>query len=338
MDDILDRKSGNSADINFLLTLMLQNAGIEAYPVLLSTRGHGIIQSLYPIVDQFDYVITKAVVGKRTFFMDATDRFRRYDLLPTRALNHTGFLLNQNKYEWVTIEPSGKDKRETVIDAVLSPEGAVRARAEMRFAEYGAARQLEQYSGKKQGDYIKDLFSTETSGLAADSFQVDQSDSLSSRFIVRANLTAPAYAQTLNDFIYFNPFLTGRRKENPFKLEKRTFPVDFAYPLSTAYTATITLPDGYAVKDPPAELTLRLPANGGSYRRTVNAADNRVTVIEQFEINQVVFQPKHYAGLRSFYEQIVAAENEQLILEKKKPPVSLPDPPAPAKRNSNGKK
>ncbi|WNH13564.1 hypothetical protein [Thalassobellus suaedae] len=42
-------------------------------------------------------------------------------------------------------------------------------------------------------------------------------------------------ADVIDDKIYFSPLFFLKTKENPFKLEKREFPVDFGYPSSTSY-------------------------------------------------------------------------------------------------------
>ncbi len=326
IDNILESKTGSSADINLLLTLMLREAQIDARPVLLSTRQNGKIQTMYPIVNQFDYVITRALVGKSVFLMDATDRFRPYYLLPQRALNHTGLLVKDDKYEWINIEPVGKGKQITVVNAALDIDGSLSGTVQMSFSDYSASYQRGRHSGEKQEDYVKHLFKTETSGISVDSFQVDRKDSLSASFRVDARIASPAYGQVLNEFIYFNPFVVDRARENPFKLEKRIFPVDFAYPLTNTYTVNLEIPKGYAVKELPKDVSLRLPMNGGMYSKFAQAKENGVQLVERLEIGQVIFSPGEYAGLRKFYEQIVAAENEQLVLQKK-PSETQPLPP-----------
>ena len=51
--DLLSSKTGNSAEINLFLAGMLNAAGIEAYPVITSTRSNGKIQSDYPFLQPF---------------------------------------------------------------------------------------------------------------------------------------------------------------------------------------------------------------------------------------------------------------------------------------------
>ncbi len=70
---VLDDKKGNSAEINLLMASMLDKAGIEAHPVLISTRDHGFIRQNMPVVSQFNYVLCLAKVGDKNILLDATD-------------------------------------------------------------------------------------------------------------------------------------------------------------------------------------------------------------------------------------------------------------------------
>jgi hypothetical protein len=60
--DFLKSKTGNCAEINLFLAGMLNSAGIDAYPVLLSTRMHGKLNKDYPLYNSFNYVIVQAII------------------------------------------------------------------------------------------------------------------------------------------------------------------------------------------------------------------------------------------------------------------------------------
>ena len=53
----LKTRQGNVAEINLLLTAMLRKAGIEADPMILSTRDNGIANTSYPLISEYNYVI-----------------------------------------------------------------------------------------------------------------------------------------------------------------------------------------------------------------------------------------------------------------------------------------
>jgi hypothetical protein len=48
----------------------------------------------------------------------------------------------------------------------------------------------------------------------------------------------------------------------------------------------------------------------------MEAQDTVLTVRTQLEINRSIFEPKHYTLLRAFYEQVVAAGAEQVVLKQ----------------------
>src|SRR5205814_654382 len=45
---VLEDKKGSSSEINLLIVCMLQKAGVNAHPVLLSTRKHGVVNPFWP--------------------------------------------------------------------------------------------------------------------------------------------------------------------------------------------------------------------------------------------------------------------------------------------------
>jgi transglutaminase-like putative cysteine protease len=315
MDDLLETQVGNSADVNLLLTLMLRHAGVVANPVLLSTRSHGKIQTLYPIVDQFNYVICKAEIGNREFLLDATDRFRPYTVLPEAALNHVGFLLKDNTYEWISIEPTGKGKAVFAVNASLSQNGSLSGKVEAAFYDYSASYQRNLLGGKKPTSYVEDLLNAASSGLTVNSHVVNDKDSVGATFLVNADISSASYGQKLDEFVVFHPFVVDRATKNPFQLESRTFPVDFAYPVSATCATNIALPEGWTVKELPKDVNLRLPKERGTYSRLMQLDENLLQVAERLEINNVVFEPAEYPALREFFQRIIAAKNEQVLME-----------------------
>ena len=60
-------KHGNSAELNLLLLVMLQKVGISAYPVILSTRDHGLLSPVHATLSDCNYVIVKAIIDKTLF-------------------------------------------------------------------------------------------------------------------------------------------------------------------------------------------------------------------------------------------------------------------------------
>lgn len=87
-------KIGNCADINLMLTAMLGYSGLQAHPVLISTRSNGI--NFFPSTEGFNYVIAGVETPTGIALLDATDEFSTINVLPLRDLNWIGRLIRKD--------------------------------------------------------------------------------------------------------------------------------------------------------------------------------------------------------------------------------------------------
>lgn len=86
-------KTGNVAEINLMLTSMLRYAGLEANPVLISTRSNGI--AYYPTIAAFNYVVSAVDISGELVLLDATEKYSNINVLPFRDLNWIGRLVKK---------------------------------------------------------------------------------------------------------------------------------------------------------------------------------------------------------------------------------------------------
>jgi hypothetical protein len=117
--------------------------------------------------------------------------------------------------------------------------------------------------------------------------------------------------------IYIDPFITSKTSENPFKSEKREYPVDFGSASDEIYILNLKVPDNIIVDELPLTKVLTLPDNGGKYTYNVAQIGNTITVTSMLSINKAIFTQMEYPILREFYSQVVAKQTEQIVLKKK---------------------
>ena len=99
----LKEKHGSCADINLFTIGLLNAVGIEAYPVLSSTRSHGKIKYDYPYSHFFNYVLIYAKVDGKTILSDATDPLNDNQRIPVRCINDKGLVIEKDKQNWVKL-------------------------------------------------------------------------------------------------------------------------------------------------------------------------------------------------------------------------------------------
>lgn len=317
LDDVFAAKTGNSGEIAMILISMLRITGIEAHPVLVSTRSHGKIQDIYPIVSQFNHVLAYAAVGEREYLLDAISPSHPFGLLSVDALNHTGLAIVEGSAQWIPIVPQMKFQHQAVVNLALSEDGLMVGDLQCVDSQYGALEKRNFLRNKNETEMVKAMLKADENGLAVDSFTVSNKTELDKPIVVRGYISSSTYANRSGDFIYINPIVLNRASTNPLKLKGRKFPIDMPYARDEHRTTNLTIPDGYTANELPPSTSLRLSDNGAEYRRLVQAVGNSIQLVSRFTFQKTSFEPERYKELQEFFEGVVALESEQIVLKKK---------------------
>src|SRR5690606_4831561 len=161
-------KTGNVAEINLMLTAMLRYAGLNANPVLVSTKSHGI--PLFPTTDGFNYVIS-AIEGNDTrILLDATDKYAMPNVLPKRALNWMGRLIRKNGSS-VEVDLTASNLSSQVVNMIvkINEEGSIEGKIRKNFTNHIALNFLDENSGMANEAYLEKLENT-YSGIQIDGY------------------------------------------------------------------------------------------------------------------------------------------------------------------------
>jgi transglutaminase-like putative cysteine protease len=322
VDDVLESKKGSSAEITFLLLSLLKSVGIEGDPVILSTRDNGIIQDLYPIVSQFNYVLARVTIGSHYYYLDATDPLRPVELLPTKVLNTRGLVIKRDSIVWVRLTSTKCCVDVSLGMITLTPDGSIAGTLEDSDQDYAALFTRRGLKDKKDVDVAKKEFDADQMGIAIDSVSITGKDSIAAPLKMKAWISSSTYAQSSGDMIYINPHILHRSTDNPFKSKVRKFPIDYSYPRSYASTVVLVLPDSFAVKALPPDRSLYVGSSFLTYSQRVKSDSSQVRITNKLEIRETTIKPARYDELKNFYSQIVAIESGQLVLERIKPPAA----------------
>jgi transglutaminase-like putative cysteine protease len=316
-DDVIESRKGNSSDIAILLISMLKSAGIKADPVVLSTRSNGYIQTLYPIVSQFNYVIARAYIPEdsSSYLLDATNPYRPYDLLPSKILNVTGLVIKEGAPEWITITSNKVSSRLSSINVNVQSDGTIKGTFEINLTNYEGLEFRSDNDEKSNIEACKNYFELGSTGISIDSVTIEGRKS-EGNIKIRGQFNSPEYAQVSNNTIYLNPCIIFKLKNNPFKTEHRHFPVDYGYKRTTTDLITINFPEGFNLKDTYGAIKYNLD-KFASYTSNGQLIDgNKIQIINKTEIKETLIAPDYYDALKSFYSKIVESQGKMLVLDK----------------------
>lgn len=311
-----DKGSGSSADINLTLITFLKGAGLEAYPVALSTRANGIIPVSHPSLSGFNYVVAMAVVDGKRILLDATEPFAGVNQLPERCLNDNGRIIDVAKSDWVNLSQNATSYQMIFGNFKLDAEG--RFDGSVEFVENGYAAWDRRNLFKKHNDdeAFKEAVEKEYNGLEISEFTITGVDSIYNQLKGVYQVSIEDKTDQMGDMMVFNPLLVFSDNENPFKLENREYPVEFPYPSRRRVIISYALPAEYKVESLPAPT--RMVAEDKSFQFTFNASqvNNVVQIVHDFSLNKMLFLPQDYETIKKLFAAVVNKHNEKIVLKR----------------------
>jgi hypothetical protein len=306
---IIKEKTGNSAELNLLLLGLLKKAGIEAKPVVLSTRSHGIINVNYPFQQFLNYVIVK-IDGEKDLFLDATESMLPYNELPVRCLNVKGLLVEKDSEQWLDIQQEDLALTEKHFDIHCQKDlTSVNAKVSYTAYAYDALEYRKTYYGDVQN--LKDFFSKKEGNITGN-IDVQSYEDVEQAFVF--SFDTQTQINKTSDKLFIAPFLNQAPKENIFRQDQRTLPVDMIYRHAGTYVSTIEIPEGYKVEPWPQEKSYNNKTVIIQYK--AEQKGNAIEVTAHYEFKKSIYEAKDYPILKVSYNEIIKLFNEMIVLSK----------------------
>lgn len=326
-----EEAEGDNADINVTLAQFLKEAGFQVYPVVLSTRRHGYLNRYVPLVKQFNYMIVCVIIDDKKILLDATDKFRPYNVLPTRVMNGEGFMVTEAEGVWVDLRENGEMNSKTVsgefgfnedldgLEGKMEIDFSSMAASNLRSSIYAEREKAENDVEEEEEEDDEE----ETEGLddyktgEVENLEVENVDDVDQTLRVKYDFTTEADINVIGDKIFLSPVLLKHVDENPFKLENRLFPVELPTPIADTYLFKIKIPEGYEVEELPKSQNMVLPKGGGKYMFIAGQQGDEIQIMIRLSLSKTQYTPENYSALKELFNQVVAKQQEQIVLKEK---------------------
>jgi len=307
-------KSGNTADINLMLTSMLRYAGLTANPVLVSTRSNGI--SFYPNRNAFNYVITAVEMADGYVLLDATDSFSAPNILPLKVLNWQGRLIRKDGTSVeIDLMPSKASVDNVFVNYSIDAEGKVTGKTRRQCTDYNAMITRTNIYGIKEDEYLEKL-ENQNNKIEISEYSRTNEKEILLPIIESYSFAASNLCELIGGKIYVNPMLFFTKNKNPFTQEVREYPVDFGFPFTDKYNITIQIPEGFMVETIPESAVIVMEDNVGAFRFNIAANGNLLQVSVLHQINNAIVSTEKYEMLKEYYKVMIAKETEKIVLKK----------------------
>jgi len=311
------QKKGTSGEINLILINLLKDAGLNALPILVSTRSNGRINSLNPGYGQFDKVMAYVEIDKKIYVLDATDKYASPKLIPWEVMNSLGLVIEKfETFNWGW-QPLWDEKEIfndiVVINGSINDQGVLNGEATISSYDYSRWKRLPDLKqGKEQ--FIEKYFSSTNPGLHIDSISIENEEIDTMPLVQKINFNENLSASGNYKYFFTNLF-TGLEK-NPFTAENRFSDIFFGANQKYLIAENFFIPDGFSFDEMPRNIRMMLPDTSVVFTRIISAEEDHLSMRVELEFKRPVFSVDDYGNFREFYKKLFGLLNEQIIIKK----------------------
>ncbi|HRN91532.1 MAG TPA: DUF3857 domain-containing protein [Ferruginibacter sp.] len=312
---LAETKNGSAAEINLFLTAMLRNGGFTARPVILSTRANGIAPDMFPILNEFNYVICLLELDNKKYLLDASRKKMGFGHLPLYAYNGQARVVDELPL-LMNLSSDSIQENSVVSVSINNTDSGTELEGSVTIdpGYYESIDIRDELDNKTDSAYFAEV-EKKFEPMATIGFK--SIDGLK-EFESPLNIYYEFKTQLNEDVLYFNPMLMEKLKENPFKSQKREYPVEMPYVMNRRYTLNMEIPKGYSVDEMPKSEKLLLNDKDGYFEYVINNNGRNIILNARIMLAKSTFLNADYEPLREFFGVIVKKHAEMIVFKKNK--------------------
>ncbi len=314
LKNVFKSRQGSVADINLLLTAMLKYAGLEAYPVLISTRSHGLASETSPMLGSMDYVVVQIADGEKAFYLDATQPRLGFNKLPLFCQNGFAMIVNKAADPVYFNADDIKEIKRTTVFINNMEDGKWAGALTQNIGDNESFEIREEIKKANVESFFKDVRKNYESIATLSNEVIDSLKNFESPVTIKYNLN---FTNNNQDILYVNPTFSQGYTKNPFASAERNYPVEMPYAQDEVIHVTMEVPNGYVVDEMPKQTILKFDEEGKSFfEYRITQSKNIISFFNRIKLDKAFFLPEDYSSLREFFNFIVKKQSEQIVFKK----------------------
>jgi hypothetical protein len=319
-EDTWAQKSGSSDDIAMLYLAMLRAAGLTAYAMKTADRSERMFDPSYMDFDQLtDMMVVLSIGGKETF-LDPGEKMCPFGMLSWRDADTYGIRESAQGLGLGRTPPPNylQNTTERTAQIELNEHGGITSGPCTIVMTGQVALHWRQMALENDMTEVKKAFDRELESLVPDGVEahldhflgIDQPDS---NLIAVVQLTGSLGTPMAKRLLLPGFFFETRGRVPFVKQEKRMEAVDMHYGNRVIEEVDYTLPAGMSVEGAPPDNKFSWEGHMLYFAKS-QATPGKLTVVHTVVRGFDTAKPEEYQDLRSFYQKMAAADQEQLVL------------------------
>ncbi len=301
-----ENRSGNIADINLGLTAAFQAAGLEAYPILVSTRDNVIPNTLHPVISEFNYVISGVKINGQTILADASEPLLCFGELPLRAINDRGRIIYSRKSsEWIPLVNPIPAETSYSFSGEYLKSGKIVGQLTVTSSGYDAFKKRQSILKYASKEEYEEKLDERLTNIRIKKLDLQNLENNAFPLIETSDIEVSVGDSLRSGNFMLNPIFVERTTQNPFNLDDRTYPVDIGSKKTENHHITIRFPKDITLSSAPKSTSLVIPDQGARYIYKSDFTDNTLTVDQQFALNKAIYSTDEYFYLKELFSRVI---------------------------------
>ncbi len=318
--DTWAQKSGSSEDVALLYLAMLRSAGLTAYAMKVVDRDDNVFDRSNMNLNQLDSTLVDLIVGGKDIVLDPGQKMCPFQTVSWTHSEASGVAESAEGGRFITtpMQQYKENVTQRLGDVFIDAQGGVTGRINIVLSGQAALRWRQQALEEDDSELKKQFDREELEGRVPDGAEahVDHFLSMNDPYsdLMAAVIVKGSIGATTGKRMILPGFFFETRGQIPFVNEdKRIAPVDMHYGRRVTDEITYHFPDGTNIEGAPQDASIPWPNHAALIAKST-AQPGQITIRQTLLVGFTLVKPDDYQDLRAFYQKVVAADQEQLVV------------------------
>ncbi|MBU8920477.1 MAG: DUF3857 domain-containing protein [Bacteroidales bacterium] len=306
---------GDCKDQATLLTVLLREAGIEAYPVLVRTRDLGRLPDISPYPGYFNHAITAVVINGEIIYLDPTCSVCSFGVLPSTLQGSDALMVGGSDKSIIQLSHGpGTDNTLRITGSVTLNESG-EARVEDKFECAGLFAEIyrslfSRSSGQPPEERCRRILPGNHPFLNVEEVDLAGRESSAPEMIMDVIYTVPGFMKNKKT-VFLDAILHKLSISLPAE-EDRVFPIDMGKPKINSYKLDLYLPPSRMVEAIPAPV--EISCEHFDYSGIWKITRSSIEFQREFKIKNNIVPVPEIPEIRNLLKKIKKFENCKLLI------------------------
>jgi hypothetical protein len=318
VEDLWKQGYGDGNQITWLFLALVRAAGIQADPVIVSTRDVRFFDYRIQNPAELNSNVALVTLDGKEMFLDPGTPFAPFGLLPWSETAVKGRRLDKDGGGWLEtpLTATADSRVERKGNLKLAANGTLEGRMTVTFTGQEALwrrneERNEDDAARKQ--FLEDEIKADIpSGIVVELVNRPEWSSAAPTLVAEYDLKIPGWASIAGQRALMPVGLFVGRYKRTFQHQTRTHPIYFGFRHQSADDVTIELPANWLVHSAPQPVQENGKVLG--YASSSEFKNGSLHLNRELSVATLLVQAKYYGAMQNFFEIVRTGDEAQIIL------------------------